>query len=78
MKTTTVEIHVADAPVMVEFVHQVRDFIDTYASHTRSCAATYSNGQRREGNPPCDCGYDQALAALVPPRRDFLDSRRAR
>lgn len=61
----TVDVRVADAPAFVAFLQRVRDFVDEYAWHTRSCAAIDADGEWRRGNPACDCGYDEALAQLA-------------
>jgi hypothetical protein len=60
-------VSVLDAPAFHEFVVRVKDFIDEYAWHSRLCAAIDADGEWRTGNPACDCGYDEAFAALVPP-----------
>jgi len=70
MKTATFRVSVLDTEVFQEFVGRVRDFIDEYAWHARSCAAIDADGEWRRGNPECDCGYEEALAELVPPRPD--------
>ncbi len=35
-----------------------------YCWHHRECSAIDADGEWRIGNPPCDCGYDEALATL--------------
>jgi hypothetical protein len=61
-----VEINVMDVPVMREFLQRVEDFIQEYAWHSRDCAAIDADGSWHRGNPACDCGYDDARAALIP------------
>ena len=67
MKPATFNVRVTDMEAFRSFLERVRDFINEYAWHDRNCAAVDADGEWRQGNPPCDCGYDEALAALVPP-----------
>jgi hypothetical protein len=63
-----VEVRITDVPAFREFVERVQNFIQEYAWHTRDCAAIDADGEwHLATSPPCTCGYDEALAALVPP-----------
>lgn len=64
MKRAEVTVRVTEMEALRSFLERVRDFINEYAWHDRNCAAIDADGEWRRGNPPCDCGYDEALAAI--------------
>ncbi len=66
MKSTEVRVRVLDTQEFKDFLERAREFIDEYAWHRRDCAAIDADGEWRKGNAACDCGYDEALAALAP------------
>lgn len=49
-------------------VRRLRDVVDEYAWHSRTCSAINADGEWHQGAKPCDCGYDEAIAALFPDR----------
>lgn len=61
-----IEIRVMGLPVLHSFVGRVQDFIQEYAWHDRDCAAVDADGEWHRGNKSCSCGFDEALAALIP------------
>lgn len=77
MADVRIEVSAFDLPEFRSFLERVRDFITEYAWHDRGCAATDADGEWHRGKPACTCGYDEALAALVPPSDDRPDLRLA-
>lgn len=52
---------VKDALAALESVGEI---VGEYAYHHRECRAIDHDGEWHTGNPPCSCGYDEAVAAL--------------
>lgn len=64
LAVSVVQVRVLDGKPFRDFVERVQDFIGEYAWHTRECAAIDIDGQWRLDSPACNCGYEDALAAL--------------
>lgn len=65
MKAATFAVRILDSDAFRDALERIEAFISEYAWHARGCAAVDADGEWHRGNPPCDCGYDEALASLT-------------
>ncbi len=69
VRAATVNVRLLDLEEFHAFLERCKQFLDEYAWHLRTCSAVDADGDWRTGNDPCDCGYEEALKALVPKER---------